>query len=249
MVDLVGRTSVLAAILAAGALGAGCRELPPGPSSATPVINLTLVGGEPVHRALITWAARADSTIPRAALPIDPDLVALAVLDDSGVAHALRADTVPGSFLVTMPAESGGHYRLSGQINGRSIEAETTVPNRFTLTVPAGDTIGPSDFVPCDPPSVVFTCVTIQYDFDGPPFVQYDVRAADGTARIRRSVQSQPGQMMFSNVNGGTYALTLLALNSDAVEWLHPRIPRGNISRAAGGFNAALIARRTIVLP
>lgn len=223
---------------------AACRQFPSGPVRATPVVSLTLVEGESTQVATITRAAPADAQVPTQFSGLRPEDVRLSVTDDSGRDYTLVATDSLGHYQVALSPRRGARYRLSGLIDGVSVQAETTVPTQFLVTTPPGDTISAQNGV------VNPVMLLVPYVFVSTGATAYECRVATqaGAVQYAARLQAARGEMVFLR-SPETHAVILLAYNADAAEWLVRSTPHGNIAGAFGGFGAAIFVRRTLVAP
>ncbi len=221
---------------------AACRQIPTAPSQRTPVLSLTLIADESLHVATITEASRGDSTIPSIFVGIDPGRVTLQVIDPDGAAHPVTAAGEPGRYVVILPVRRGQRYILVGTIDDESVSAETVVPERFTILVPAADTITAADGVP----SLVI--VRVPYTLDGDGVSAVEVQVSDGTTNRGQIIERKEGELVFLRSNI-IRDVAFVAYNADAAEWLVRSTPRSNLTGAFGGFGAAIVVRRKLWIP
>jgi hypothetical protein len=215
---------------------------PSGPTM--PVVNLTLIPGEALQVATVTRAARADSTIPNRLVPWPSPAIALELLDDQGNVSTLEPRAQPGWYEVRLDVESGHTYRLQGEIDGRRISAITTIPPSFSVVVPARDTIQIGDG-------------TVGAFYFRVPYL-FEAVGAGGFACVLRDTQGNslsctvgigPTGELAMQYQSGLQQVWLLAYNADAANWLLHTTPITNVTGALGGFGAALVVRRWVLLP
>jgi hypothetical protein len=249
------RASALAAQLVLGSLAAGaCHEVPAGPVTATPVITMTLIAGESLQVATITEAMRADSVIPVQPPGIPGARVALLVTDDSGVVAPLVPDSGSGRYVLRMRVRPGAAYRLEGEVADRPVRAVTTVPSRFAIREPAGDTIRAaagncpvpfSDYV-----LFGFACVRGAFDVEGVAAIEYRVRSPTGEAEWSNDLAAPAGDLVFRRL-AGVRRVIFVGYNQEAWDWLSAvgNPIYGNVSGVLGYFGAALVERRYLETP
>ncbi len=230
--------------IAAGYVTTACRKIPTAPEQPTPVVSLTLVAGAPLHVAVITEAARADSAFPSVFPAIEPARVSLRVIDSEGTAHALTPTGDPGRFAVMVQVRGGERYRLEGTIDGETVSAETIVPRSFTILTPPGDTITTADGVA----SLALVTVPFTYESEGASAVEARVSATADTRGTRQIVERSEGELTFIR-NNAVRDIVFFAYNSDAAEWLIRSTPRSNLNGAFGGFGAAIALQRKLWTP
>ena len=228
----------------AAASTAACRELPVSSGTRPVTISFTLVAGDSVQVAFLTEALPPDSITPMRFRGAAPSRVQLCVLDDLGASYPLEAADTGGRFVAHLTVQSGRHYRLEGEVDGLPVSAETTVPARFEIARPVGDTISAGSD---DPISILRT---VPYDFvaDGATGFEYRVLRADGSVELSGGLRTASGSLLFFRTPEVRTAV-FLAYNSDAAEWLMRVTPRGNVAGAFGAFGAALTLTRIVLLP
>lgn len=139
-----GAGAVLACLIAATSCGEFTR---PSPADPTPVVQALLVAGDAVQYASVTYSISPDA-IPDyhgAPRPVSSDSVDLTLLAASGpISHFEPVPGRPGLFRAVAVVVPGESYRLTGVVDGRAVEAETTIPEPPVILEPA-DTVRSSE--------------------------------------------------------------------------------------------------------
>ena len=237
-------SALLVNVLSASVVVA-CAGEPTGTTQGTPVVSLTLVVGETLQVATIAEAQRADSAISREYRGIGPERAQLFVVGPDSVPQPLLGTVTVGRYKVRLDPEAGKRYRLWGSIDGRTVTAETVAPSRFVVRRPSSDTITAADG---DVGPALFT---VPYDFESSGATGYEARVMtlDGSIELSAALDASQGELLLFRREPGLRQLVLLAYNNDASEWLLRTTPRSNLTGAFGGFGAALVERRALVLP
>ena len=236
--------------LAVAAVTLACWEGPTAARGPTPVVSLTLVEGESLQVASVTFASPADSTFPPEPVPVPAELVSLRLEDDSGNTWPLTFTGALGKFSAAMSPRRGERYRLKGSVLERTIAADTRVPAVFALLAPAGDTVTVADAVPCQHPALFGeVCVRVVVAFDGPGFVSCQVQDQDPTfiqyCYFSRGTSAELRILPADRIR----EVLLWASNGDAQAWLYSPNIRANVAGALGGFGAVLTLRRKLYIP
>lgn len=242
------RLPVRYASLFIACLTAACTEPPTSLGTDQPVVSLVLIAGQSRHEAVITLAAPASGPIPSTPLPVPPSEVSLGVRDEAGTLHPLGPTGEPGRFRVELDALPGHQYQLEGTIGGEPVTAETTVPSRFEMMEPAGDTLRAS--APGTGPA--FWEAPYRFETEGGAGFSLQLVQASGLISVIGSLRERSGVWRLFLLPTLDYTaplhLRILALDQAAAQWLFSSTPRSNIRGALGGFGSALPLVRPLVV-
>jgi len=224
---------------------AACAPPTAGPRERLPVVSMTLVAGRATHTANVTWGARADSVIPIFPNDVPPDLVQLTVIGPDGSRYPIAPDPALQRFKADLPVEQGGLYRLEGTIDGRTVAASTVVPSVFEVREPAEDTVQ----VVADA-NRLFVTASLPLRIAGPEvrFVVSYLVDDHGTLQAGGTAQPADDSLRISAPSRGHWTLELLGFNAAGYDWLGRRNPRGNVTGATGGFTAAVLRSKVLLI-
>lgn len=213
-----------------------------------PVVSLVLIAGQPQHEAVITFAAPASGPIPSTPFPVPPSEVHLGVRDDAGTLHSLDPTGEPARFRVRVNAVPAHQYLLEGTIRGEPVAAETTVPARFDMLEPAGDTLR----APAPGTGAAFWEAPYRFETNGGAGFSLQLVQASDSVTVVGSLRARSGvwDLLLPPTFDYTAPLHLriLALDQAAAQWLLNSTPRSNIRGALGGFGSALPLVRPLVV-
>lgn len=219
------------------AMAGSCRNLVENSSPArTPLIEAMLVAGTPSTEVRVRWL-EPDGSIPTDATTAE---VVLTLVDGSGTRAGLEPfGAAPGHFRARLAISTGHRYSLVGSVGAQRIEASTTVPSRFTVHSPAGDSlrVSPTGTTASGP----FGVVPFQWSSDGATVFAvesgYFVPAASYTTAVA-------GQLLLFGSR-----LRLLAMNRDLAGYLYASPAETNLTGAFGVLGAAIEIRKEIIWP
>lgn len=227
-------------LLAASALGA-CGTLVdlPDPGPAIPVIEGLLVAGSPASRFRLVWSEPLDGS--GHARPIDPRLVRLELVAPAGREPLTPVADSAGYFGAGLPIDPGRTYRLEGQVDGRSIRAQATIPSRFDVALPADSLV-----VPRDPGFLV------PYRWSAEGATAFLLRGARFRSTLGPASREPDGELFFDPPPAGVAvdSLVVFALTREADEYLFTHSsPRSNVEGGFGYLGGAIAVRRIIRWP
>ena len=168
----------------------------------------------------------------------------LQVFGDQTQVYPLEPSPDPTRYYVHMDVERGQTYHLQGAVDGTAVSAVTTVPQEFSVTAPANDTVRVSDGTL----SVFFFQVPYVFHSQGATGFGCVLRDVAGRTRTC-TVGNGPTGDLSLEIRSGVQDLWLLAYDNDATNWLLRSTPITNIEGGFGGFGAALAVHRWVVLP
>ncbi len=221
-------------IVATLLLTGSCRNLvDPSAPGRTPLIEAMLLAGTPTTEVRVRWldSGQAEPTAAQA------NGVALTLRDEAGRSVLLRPAPAPGGFTANLAVVPGHTYRLSGTVGNVTVAASTTVPFRFTVTAPAGDTLRLSpDGTTTNGP---FATLPFQWGSDGATVFAVESAFVIPTATF---TSARAGQLLVFGRH-----LRLLAMNRDLAGYLYRSPAETNFSGAFGVLGAAIEIRKEIV--
>ena len=244
----VDRCRRVALLLALGL--AGCdAAIGGGPSTAAPVLQVLLVAGDSVQRAMVEWRFPADSDVGFNIRPVDSALVQLSLVlpGSASVPFAAQREQPGGGFFGRYEAPArvayGAIYQLEGTIVGHVVSATTTVPDSLSIVEPAQDTIriaAGSCFGLCSLP--------YHWVADGADEYQY-IQTKAGSIFWSGSTPDTSGVISISQRRAGadTAMLVVFALETHAAAFLVPETPKSSVTGVFGFFGAASRGQRVLL--
>ena len=211
-----------------------CRNLvDPSAPGRTPLIEAMLIAGTSTTDVRVRWLA-SDQTEPIEAGATE---VTLTLGSEGGLSVPLRPAPAPGEFTADLAIVPGHTYRLSGTVGNVPVVASTTVPSRFTVTTPAGDSLRLSpDGTTSNGP---YATVPFQWGSDGATVFAVESAFVIPTATF---TSARAGQLLVFGRH-----LRVLAMNSELAGYLYRSPAETNFSGAFGVLGAAIEIRKEIV--